>query len=72
MEVTRVEQRSYIKISVLRRRNTMECHSELVEAFGNNALAYCTVSHWVEKLQQERVSTSDEQRSGRPVSTRTD
>ena len=37
MEVNRVEQRSYIKIAVLRERNAMECHSELVEAVGNNA-----------------------------------
>ncbi|GFW77648.1 hypothetical protein TNCV_133391 [Trichonephila clavipes] len=33
MEVTRVEQRAYIKIAVLRERNAMECQSELVEAF---------------------------------------
>ncbi|GFT48533.1 HTH_48 domain-containing protein [Trichonephila clavipes] len=61
MEVTRVEQRAYIKIAVLRRRNAMECHSELVEALGNNALPLCTVTRWVEKFQG-RVSTSDEQR----------
>ncbi|GFR26874.1 histone-lysine N-methyltransferase SETMAR [Trichonephila clavata] len=40
MEVTRVEQCAYIKIAVLRGRNAMECHSELVEALGNNALSY--------------------------------
>lgn len=72
MEVTRVEQRAYIKIAVLRGRNAMECHSELVEALGNNALPYRTVARWVGKFQQGRVSTSDEQRSGRPVSVRTD
>jgi hypothetical protein len=67
MEVTRVEQRAYIKIAVLRvGRNAMECHSELVEALGNNALPYRTV-RWVGKFQQGRVSTSDEQHSGRPV-----
>ncbi|GFW88784.1 uncharacterized protein TNCV_4972771 [Trichonephila clavipes] len=38
MEVTRVEQRTYIKIAVLRDRNGKECHSELVETLGNNAL----------------------------------
>jgi transposase len=72
MGVTRVEQRAYIKIAVLRGINAMECHSELVEAFGNNALPYCTVARWVGKFQQGRVSTSDEQRSGRPVSVRSD
>ncbi|GFX09314.1 uncharacterized protein TNCV_1887271 [Trichonephila clavipes] len=72
MEVTRVEQRIYIKIAVLRERITMECHSELVEALGSNALPYRTVARWIRKFQQGRVSTSDEQRSGRPVSVRTD
>ncbi|GFV24517.1 uncharacterized protein TNCV_814011 [Trichonephila clavipes] len=50
----------------------MECHSELVEALGNNALLYRTVARWVGKFQQGRMSTSDEQRSGRPVSVQTD
>ncbi|GFW08616.1 uncharacterized protein TNCV_2776371 [Trichonephila clavipes] len=66
MEVTRVEQRSYIKIAVLRERNAMECHSELVEALGNNALLYRSVARWIGKFQQGF------QRSGRPVSERTD
>ncbi|GFX45065.1 uncharacterized protein TNCV_3431131 [Trichonephila clavipes] len=72
MEVTRLEQRAYIKIAVLRERNEMECHSELVEALGNDALPYRTVARWIGKFQQGCVSTSDEQRSGRPVSVRTD
>ncbi|GFW68638.1 HTH_48 domain-containing protein [Trichonephila clavipes] len=72
MEETRVEQRAYIKIAVLRERNEMECHSELVEALGNNALLYRTVARWIGKFQQGCVSTSDEQRSGRPISVRTD
>jgi len=46
MDVTRLEQRAYIKIATLRRRNTRECHIELVEAVGNNALAYRTVANW--------------------------
>ncbi|GFQ97871.1 HTH_48 domain-containing protein [Trichonephila clavata] len=72
MEVTRVEQHVYIKITVLRGRNEMECHSEFVEALGNNALPYRIVARWVGKLQQGRVTTSTEQRSGRPLSVRTD
>ena len=43
MEVTRQEQRSYAKISMLRGRNAKECHSELTEALGNRALPYRTV-----------------------------
>ncbi|GFX27391.1 HTH_48 domain-containing protein [Trichonephila clavipes] len=63
MEVARVEQRAYIKITILQERNEMECHSELVEALGNNVLSYRTVSRWIGKFQQGRVSTSDEQSS---------
>ncbi|GFW11298.1 HTH_48 domain-containing protein [Trichonephila clavipes] len=63
MEATCVEQRAYIKIAVLRVINAMECHSELVEALGNNALPYRTVARWVGMFQQGRESTTDEQRS---------
>ena len=44
MDVTRLEQRAYIKLAVLRRRNAKDCHCELVEAVGNNDLQYRTVS----------------------------
>ncbi|GFX43679.1 HTH_48 domain-containing protein [Trichonephila clavipes] len=47
MEVTLVEQRTYIKIAVLRGRTAMECYSKLVKALGNNALQYRTVAQWV-------------------------
>ncbi|GFX29980.1 HTH_48 domain-containing protein [Trichonephila clavipes] len=65
MEVTRVEQRAYIKIAALRERNAMDCRSELVESLGNNALPYRTVARWVVKFQPGRMLTCDEQRSGR-------
>ncbi|GFR12180.1 HTH_48 domain-containing protein [Trichonephila clavata] len=35
-------------------------------------MPYHTVPRWVGKFQQGRVSISDQQRSGRPVSVRTD
>ncbi|GFX33493.1 hypothetical protein TNCV_1006541 [Trichonephila clavipes] len=46
----------------------MECHIELVETLGNNDLQYRTVARWIGKFQQGRMSTSDEQRLGQPVS----
>ncbi|GFX81070.1 HTH_48 domain-containing protein [Trichonephila clavipes] len=61
MEVTRVEQRAYIKIAVVRERNATECRSELGEALRNNALQYRTVARWVGKFQQGHVSTCDGQ-----------
>ncbi|GFW28702.1 hypothetical protein TNCV_3714171 [Trichonephila clavipes] len=46
MEVTRVDQRSYIKV-VLRGKNAMKNHSDLVEALGNNVLPYRAVARWL-------------------------
>ncbi|GFW96137.1 HTH_48 domain-containing protein [Trichonephila clavipes] len=71
-DTTSTKVRAYVKITVLRERNAIECHSELVEALENNALPYRTVERCKGKLQQERESNSDEQRSGRSVSVRTD
>ncbi|GFQ71241.1 HTH_48 domain-containing protein [Trichonephila clavata] len=53
MKVTHGEQRTYIKIAVLRGRNEMECHSELAEALGNNALPYRTVARWIESSSKD-------------------
>jgi hypothetical protein len=52
MEVTKVEQRSYVKIAVLRGRNARECHAELQEALGDRALPYRTVARWVEAFKR--------------------
>jgi hypothetical protein len=52
MNVSRLEQRSYLKMAVLRGRNATECHSELVEAVGDRALQYRTVARWVEAFQR--------------------
>ncbi|GFR06983.1 uncharacterized protein TNCT_486801 [Trichonephila clavata] len=64
MKVTRVEQRTSIKIAVLCGRNEVECHSEFVGDLENKALPYRTVARWVGKFQQGCVSTSDEQSLG--------
>ncbi|GFR07517.1 uncharacterized protein TNCT_583211 [Trichonephila clavata] len=50
----------------------MACHSKFVEALGNNAQPYRQIAWWIGKIQQERVSTSDEKRSGRQLSVQTD
>ena len=72
MEVTRQEQRSYVKIAVLRGRNTKECHSELTEALGNHALPYRTVARWAAAFQRGRVASVDMRRTGCPGTMRTD
>ena len=72
MEVTRQEQRSYVKIAVLRGRNAKECYSELTEALDNRALPYKTVARWAAAFQRERVASADMRRTGRPRTFRTD
>ncbi|KAJ4429286.1 hypothetical protein ANN_26290 [Periplaneta americana] len=66
MDVTCVEQRLYIKIAVLHGRNARECHRELVEAVGNNALPYRTVARWVAAFQRGCEATSDLQWARQP------
>ena len=72
MEVTRQEQRSYVKIAVLWGRNAKECHSELTEALGNRALPYKTFARWSAAFQCGRVASADMRRAGRPRTVRTD
>jgi hypothetical protein len=57
MDVIRLEQRAYIKIAVLRGRNAIEVHSELVEAVGNNDLSYRTVARWATAFQRVRATS---------------
>ena len=68
MYVTRLEQRAYIKIAVLRGRIAIECHSELVEAVGNNALPNRDVARWAAAVKRGRATCGDLGCSGRPVS----
>ena len=72
MEVTRQEQRSFVKIAVLRGRNAKECHSEPTEALGNRAVPYRTVPRWAVAFQRGRVASADMYRTGRPRTVRTD
>ncbi|KAJ4446310.1 hypothetical protein ANN_13005 [Periplaneta americana] len=44
IEVNKVEQRSYVKISIVRGRNARQCHSELLAALGDSALKHSPYS----------------------------
>ncbi|PSN52257.1 hypothetical protein C0J52_08301 [Blattella germanica] len=72
MEVSRLEQRAYIKIAVLRDQNARECHAQLLEAVGARALPYRTVARWVAAFESGREATKDKPRTGRPRTVRTD
>ena len=62
MEVTRQEQRSYVRIAVLRGRNAKESHSELTEALGNRALPYRIVARYAAAFQCGRDVGADMRR----------
>ena len=72
MEVTREEQRSFVKIAVLRSRNAKECHSELTEALCNRTLSYRTVARYAAAFQRGRIASADLSRTERPRTVRPD
>ena len=72
MEVTRQEQRSYVKIAELQGKYAKECHSEITEALGNRALPYRTVARWAAASQHGRVASADMRQTGHPRTVRTD
>ena len=72
MEVSRLEQRAYVKIAVLRGQNARECHAQLLQAVGDRALPYRTVARWVAAFESGREASKDKPRTGRPRTVRTD
>ena len=72
MELIRQEQRSYMKIAVLRGRNAKECHSDLTEALDKRVLPYRTVARWAATFQHGRVASDNMRRTGRPRTVSTD
>ncbi|KAJ4441341.1 hypothetical protein ANN_11196 [Periplaneta americana] len=55
MNVSRLEQRAYVKIAVLRSQNARECHAQLVEASAGRGMLYRIVPRWVAAFQSGRV-----------------
>ena len=71
MEITRQEQRSYVKIAVLWGRNAKECHPRLTEALANRALPYGAVARWAAAFQRGGVASADMRRIGHTRTVRT-
>lgn len=66
--VTVDDQRSFIKIEVLRGKTGKEIHDALTEACGGYAVSFKTVYRWVARFRSGKYDISDESRSGRDVS----
>ena len=66
-QIARSDQRSYIKIETLRGKNPIEIHNALHEVCGDSVVDRSTVSRWVSRFREGRVSIQDDPRSGWPV-----
>jgi len=68
-QISRSDQRSYIKIETLRGKNPTEIHSALHEVCRDSVVDRSAVSRWASPFREGRVSIQDDPRSGRPVTT---
>jgi transposase len=66
-QISRSDQRSYIKIENLRGKNPTEIHNALRDVCGDIVVDRSTVSRWISRLRECRVSIQDDLRSGRQV-----
>ena len=58
-QITRSDQRSYMKIESLRGKNPTEIHNNLREVCGDNVVDCSTVSRWSARFREGRFSTED-------------
>jgi hypothetical protein len=66
-QISRSDQRSYIKIETLQGKNPTEIHNALHEVCGDSVLDRSMVSWWASSFREGRVSIQDGSRSGWPV-----
>jgi hypothetical protein len=65
-QISRSDQRSYIKIESLRGKNPTEIHNALHEVSRYSVVDCTTLSGWASLFHEGRVSIQDNPRSGRP------
>ena len=67
-----LEQRTNIKYHVKLGKSGNEIREMLVQVYGDNAMKKTTVYKWVKRFSEGRESVTDEERSGRPATSRTE
>ena len=65
--VTLLEQRAFIKISLISGKSATDIHKILKDYMKNNAYSKRQVERWIEDFKNGRYSTEDENRPGRPL-----
>ena len=66
-QISRIGQRSYIKIETLWGKSPTKIHNALHEVCGDSVVYRSTVSRWASCFHEGRVSIQDDPRSERPV-----
>ena len=66
------EQRTNIKFLVKLGKSGNEIREMLVQVYGDNAMKKTAVYMWVKRFSEGRESVTDEERSGRPATSRTE
>lgn len=64
------EVRSVIRFLTAKNKNATEIHRELCSVYGENVMSRPMVSRWRQSFIEGRTTTHDEQRSGRPSTSR--
>lgn len=72
MEVSEIEWRSFIKISVLLKKSSSDIYRDLCLALGDEAPSRTTVFEWAARFSHGRQSVADDSREGRPRTSRTE
>jgi len=65
------EQRTNIKFHVKLGKSGKEIGDMLVQVYGDNVMKKTAVYKWVKRFSEGRESVTDEERSGRPATSRT-
>lgn len=68
----KIEQRINLKFLVKLKKSPTECFQLLKEVFGDNCMSRTQVFEWHKRFVEGREVVEDDERSGRPVTSRTD
>jgi len=72
MSELEIEQRRNIKFLVKLGKSGNEIREMLVQVYGNSAMKKTAVYKWVKRFSEGREGVTDEERSGRPATSRTE
>ena len=72
MSELELEQRTNVKFLVELGNNRNQIREMLVQVYGDNAMKKTAVYQWLTRFSEGRGSVTDEERSGRPTTSRTE